>query len=194
MMRERTTMYIGGPKVALPVNFSANVADALERNGWNQTYAANYKIAPDQKGKRVSPKTMSRLTRGAGGNQIGFILLRNIEIALGLPVSYPDKGWRMLPSGRIKIVDCIEQEVIKKEYKDRKTPKYSHLSSVIPINKDQTQATPELIVDSRYDTQLSLPVPKKQTDASNAEAVIDMIRELTQAEQDIVYLALKLTR
>ena len=172
MMRERTTMYIGGPKVALPVNFSANVADALERNGWNQTYAANYKIAPDQKGKRVSPKTMSRLTRGAGGNQIGFIF----------------------PSGRIKIVDCIEQEVIKKEYKDRKTPKYSHLSSVIPINKDQTQATPELIVDSRYDTQLSLPVPKKQTDASNAEAVIDMIRELTQAEQDIVYLALKLTR
>ena len=30
-----------------------------------------------------------------------------------------------------------EQEVIKKEYRDRKTPKYS------PINKDQTQATPE---------------------------------------------------
>ena len=30
-----------------------------------------------------------------------------------------------------------EQEVIKKEYQDRKTPKYS------PINKDQTQATPE---------------------------------------------------
>ena len=189
MMRERTTMYVGGPKVALPVNFAANVADALARNGWNQTYAANYKIAPDQKGKRVSPKTMSRLTRGAGGNQIGFILLRNIEIALGLPISYPDTGWRMLPSGTIKIVDCNEDGKSSflsgaPERTKRLLPKKSTTQlSLNPVVIPDTVSAPA-VTDK----------PKDSVDDSNAEAVIDMIKELSQAEQDIVYLALKLTR
>lgn len=169
MKRRMNGMFAGGPQVARPKNFSKTVRDGLKRKGINQTQLAAL-IPADYKGIKISPKTISAVCQPRSDSMdIKFDILRGIEIGLGLPISNSHLYVHRTPGGNATLRAC----------------------SSMPKPEPPKPAQQEIPIPPAPPAEVTTYAPPN---TGNAEAVIDLFRELSEAEQDIVYLVLKLTR
>tara|TARA_R100000808_G_C2153385_1_gene163512 strand:- start:198 stop:908 length:711 start_codon:yes stop_codon:yes gene_type:complete len=138
--------YAGGPLVKKPSNFSAKIREALNRKGWNQTQAAAF-VACDYRGNQMPIVSFSRYCQAhADESKIGFEALRNIELALDLPVSHPNMHCERDPeTGACRLVSSSA----------RNTPRASDILESDKPKKDRTSKTEQAIRQHEFEEALS---------------------------------------